>query len=83
MEGLTLAAGIILMLVAAIGIVFYVALVIAIPVCRMLDWVFDKETDERVIRPSPFGRATRAAMKWVGEIAHRTIAYFCRYGGEK
>jgi hypothetical protein len=26
------------MLVAAIGIVLYVALVIAIPVCRMLDW---------------------------------------------
>jgi hypothetical protein len=27
------------MLVAAVGIVLYVALVIAIPVCRLLDWL--------------------------------------------
>lgn len=30
--------GLTLMLVAAIGVILYVALVIAIPVCRMLDW---------------------------------------------
>ena len=38
MEGLSLALGIVLMLVAAIGGLCYVALVIAIPVCRLLDW---------------------------------------------
>jgi hypothetical protein len=37
-EQLSLLVGIVLMLVAAIGILLYVALVIAIPVCRMLDW---------------------------------------------
>lgn len=44
MEALSLFIGISLMLVAAIGIVFYVALVIAIPVCRLLDWLFDHPT---------------------------------------
>ena len=75
MEALTLALGIILMLVAAIGIVFYVALVIAIPVCRMLDWLFDNETDERVIRPSRRGQATRATMKRVGAAYHRILVH--------
>lgn len=37
MEGLSLAIGIVLMLVAAIGALCYVALVLAIPVCRLLD----------------------------------------------
>jgi hypothetical protein len=52
-EELSLMLGIILMLVAAIGIVFYVALVIAIPVCRLLDWFSDKEPDERRAPPRP------------------------------
>ena len=47
MEALSLAVGIILMLVAAIGIVFYVALVIAIPVCRLLDWISGEKPNER------------------------------------
>jgi hypothetical protein len=77
MEGLTLATGIILMLVAAIGVVFYVGLVIAIPVCRLLDWFFDKETDEPVSRPSRVGRLRSAASKWACEVVRRTVAY-CR-----
>ena len=39
MEEVSLAVGIVLMLIAAIGIVGYVALVIAIPVCRLIDWL--------------------------------------------
>jgi hypothetical protein len=46
-EALPLMLGIVLMLVAAIGIVFYVALVIAIPVCRMLDWFSGKPDNAR------------------------------------
>ena len=71
MEGFLLAAGIILMLVAAIGIVFYVALVIAIPVCRTLDWLFDKDTQEPVIRPSHSGARMRIMPRRVAAIAHR------------
>ena len=39
MEAFSVATGVILMLVAAIGIVLYVALTIAIPVCRFIDWI--------------------------------------------
>lgn len=60
MEALSLAAGIILMIVAAIGILFYVALVIAIPVCRMLDWFFDREADTKGV--SPAGQPKSAAV---------------------
>lgn len=45
MEALWMFLSIVLMLVAAIGIVFYVALVIAIPVWRLLDWLFDHTTE--------------------------------------
>jgi len=34
-----LSIGIVLMLVAAVGVVLYVAMVIAIPVWRFLDWI--------------------------------------------
>jgi hypothetical protein len=68
MEALSLAAGIILMIVAAIGMVLYVALAIAIPVCRMLDWFFDEETKERPIQPSRLSRVTRAVTRWLGEL---------------
>jgi hypothetical protein len=43
--------GIVLMLVAAIGIVLDVALVIAIPVCRMLDWFPGEPADVRNTSP--------------------------------
>jgi hypothetical protein len=46
-EELSLMLGIVLMLVAAIGIVLYVALVIAIPACRMLDWFSGEPADVR------------------------------------
>jgi hypothetical protein len=75
MEGLTLATGIILMLVAAIGIVFYVALVIAIPVCRMLDWLFDKDRKTPVIRPSHSGARMRIMPRRVTAIARRIHVY--------
>lgn len=59
MEGIALMVGIVLMLVAAIGIVFYVALVIAIPVCRVLDWFSSEDTDDQTAqrplrRPAPW-----------------------------
>jgi hypothetical protein len=44
---MSLMVGVVLMLVAAIGIVLYVALVIAIPVCRMLDWFSGDPARER------------------------------------
>ena len=79
MEALSLAVGIVLMLVAAIGIGFYVALVIAIPVWRMLDWLseeeMDEETDDQVIRHVRVGRATSATTRWGGELVRRTIAH--------
>ena len=71
MEGFLLAAGIILMLVAAIGIVFYVALVIAIPVCRTLDWLFDNDRKEPLIRPSHSGARMRILPRRVAAIARR------------
>lgn len=60
MEELSLMLGIILMMVAPLGIMLYVALVIAIPVCRTLDWFFNPRTDEHMVRASP-PRATRRA----------------------
>jgi hypothetical protein len=47
MEELPLMFGIVAMLIAAIGIVLYVALVIAIPICRMLDWFSGEPTSAR------------------------------------
>ena len=41
-EQLALMVGLVLMIVVPIGILLYVALVIAIPVCRMLDWFTDQ-----------------------------------------
>jgi hypothetical protein len=80
MEALSLAAGIILMIVAAIGMVLYMALVVVIPVCRVLDWLFDKETKERPIRPSRLSRVTRAVTRWLGEIAEHTFVHRHRNG---
>ena len=37
------AVGVVLMLVAAIGPILYVALVIAIPACRLIDWLAGEE----------------------------------------
>jgi hypothetical protein len=51
-EQTLLMLGIVMMLVAPVGIVLYVALVIAIPVCRALDWLFGSATDEQSVRPS-------------------------------
>ena len=39
MEPMTLLLGGILMLLTPIGILFYVALAVAIPVCHLLDWL--------------------------------------------
>jgi hypothetical protein len=75
MEALSLAAGIVLMIVASIGIVLYVALVIAIPVCRMLEWFFDEETKERPIRPSRLGRLARAVSRWWGGLTGHTFTH--------
>jgi hypothetical protein len=81
MEAFSLAFGIILMLVAAIGIVFYVALVIAIPVCRMLDWVFDTEEKDLVARPSRFGTWARSVTRRTAVVAQSVAAFFARWIG--
>lgn len=39
MEPLSLMLGAIIMVLTPVGILLYVALVVAIPVCRMLDWL--------------------------------------------
>lgn len=59
MESVSLMAGIILMLVAAVGIPLYVALVIAIPVCRTLDWLFDQPSSEEAPSRSQTDPAAR------------------------
>jgi hypothetical protein len=46
MESVMPMLGLVLMLATPIGIVLYVALVIAIPVCRMLDWFFVSEPED-------------------------------------
>ncbi|MCC6180042.1 MAG: hypothetical protein IT305_32410 [Chloroflexi bacterium] len=48
MEALSLMLGLILMLVASIAIVLYVALVVTIPVWRTLDWLSALPIRERV-----------------------------------
>ena len=73
MEAPSLLVGIILMMVAAIGILLYAALVIAIPVCRLLDWLFDDPTKERVIRPSRISGLFRSVAKWLTSLAERTL----------
>jgi hypothetical protein len=59
MESVSMMAGITLMLVAAVGILLYVALVIAIPVCRALDWLFDRPSSEEAPSLSPTDPAAR------------------------
>jgi len=66
-EELPLMLGIVLMLVAAIGIVLYVALVIAIPVCRMLDWFSGEPAD---VRDAP-ARNTKKIMSLPGRLIGR------------
>jgi hypothetical protein len=47
MSQLSVMLGLMIVVAAAIGGLLYVALVIAIPVCRMLDWLSPAPTDER------------------------------------
>lgn len=54
MESVMLMLGLVLMLATPIGIVLYVALVIAIPACRMLDWFFVSEPEDQAARPRPY-----------------------------
>ena len=71
MEALSLAFGVILMLVAAVGILLYVALVIAIPVCRLLDWLAGEEP----------GRANgRPTLRDAGSTTHRLPTGLARIG---
>ena len=76
MEAPSLFVGIILMMVAAIGIFLYAALVIAIPVCRLLDWFFHEESTDRMSHLSRLGRAMSATMKWLGEVTHGILTHF-------
>ena len=62
MEAFALAVGVILMLVAAVGIVFYVALVIAIPVCRFLDWITGADPSERTIGRQASSSGSRSKL---------------------
>ena len=50
MESLSLMLGIVLMIVAALGILGYVALVIAIPVCRLIDWIGGPDAEKQAAR---------------------------------
>lgn len=59
MEAASMMAGVILMIIAAVGILLYVALVIAIPVCRMLDWLFDRPSSEEAPGRSQADSAAR------------------------
>jgi hypothetical protein len=72
MEAASLFVGIMLMLVAATGIVLYVALVIAIPVCRLLDWLFGEEADERTSRRLVVPTPRSGLMRLIGRVAGRT-----------
>ena len=67
MEELPLMLGIVLMLVAAIGSVLYVALVIAIPVCRMLDWFSGESADVQ----NASARNTKKIMSLPGRLIGR------------
>jgi hypothetical protein len=53
MESLSLMLGLTLMLVTPILIFLYVAFVIAVPVCRFLDWLGNSLSDEPVTRLQP------------------------------
>jgi hypothetical protein len=53
MESLSLMLGITLMLVTPILIVLYVAFVIAVPICRLLDWLGSSPPGEPVTRVQP------------------------------
>jgi hypothetical protein len=65
-EEQTLMLGVILMLVAGIGILMYAALVIAIPVCRMLDWFTHK--DEGIVEL----RVARRRTSLLSRLSHAT-----------
>jgi hypothetical protein len=71
MEQLSLMIGIVLMLVAGIGILLYVSLVIAIPACRLLDWFFGAHDDVRVVHHPSF-RPDRAA--YLSTVVKRGLA---------
>jgi hypothetical protein len=79
MDALSLAVGIILMLVAAVGTVLYVALVIAIPVCRVLDWLF-QEDETRVARPSWLATWTRSVTRRTMAVARHIRGHRHRTG---
>jgi hypothetical protein len=84
MEGASLAVGIVLMLVAGIGIIGYVALVVAIPVCRLLDWIAGEEPKEEddwhsttavptpwLVIPAPLVRAATAVATPLAALSTR------------
>lgn len=53
MESPMLMLGLIPTLATPIGILLYVALVIAIPICLMLYWFFFSEPENQAARPRP------------------------------
>jgi hypothetical protein len=81
MEAVSLFLGIVLMLVAAVGIVLYVALVIAIPVCRLLDWLFGEEADKRASHRLAVPTPRSGLMRLIDRVAGRT-APPCRPDGK-
>jgi hypothetical protein len=83
MEATSLFVGIILMMVAVIGIFLYAALVIAIPVCRMLDWFFNQEPRDRAVQSSRHGRAMRATIRWLGGSRHDASTSHHHDGGNQ
>lgn len=72
MEGWSLAVGILLMLVTAIGIVGYVALVIAIPVWRLLDWFDTSVPENRPVRLSNRG-GSRVGLSFLRRVRHSLL----------
>jgi hypothetical protein len=78
MEALSLAFGVILMLVAAVGTLLYVALVIAIPVCRLFDWLAGEEPGPTNGRPAartarPPTRRLPTGLARIGRLAGSAI----------
>ncbi|MGE3511806.1 MAG: hypothetical protein AB7N65_23310 [Vicinamibacterales bacterium] len=70
MEQISLMLGIVLMLTTAIGIVLYVALVIAIPLCRLLDWLSPSPSPDQ---PKPALRRRASLLAWPGWLRRRRI----------
>jgi len=81
MEAASLFFGIILMMIAAVGIVLYVALVIAIPVCRLLDWLFVEEADKLTSHRLVVLTLCSGLLRLIGRVAGRT-APPCRPEGK-